>query len=212
MLLCLCVCVFFLPSALLFPPFFSLAFHARAQRRGHVNTQQDGGWSTSQEKRPENEAALSSALILNFLVSRTLRNVFLLFKPCSLWYFVRADLASLSWWLSGKESTCNAGNTGLIPGSGRFLGKGNGNHSSILAQKIPWTEEPGGLPTIGSPRVRDIWATNPQSISICWKMTLCQNTFLTVSEASSEQERQRLSFAEFTLWKDGWVGFRLSFS
>ena len=29
---------------------------------------------------------------------------------------------------------------------------------------------------------------------------------------SSEQERQRLSFVEFTLWKDGWVGFRLSFS
>ena len=127
MLLCLCVCVFFLPSSLLFPPFFSLAFHARAQRRGHVNTQQDGGWSTSQEKRPENEAALSSALILNFLVSRTLRNVFLLFKPCSLWYFVRADLASLSWWLSGKESTYTAGNTGLIPGPGGAPGDSSGN-------------------------------------------------------------------------------------
>ena len=27
-------------------------------------------------------------------------------------------------------------------------------HSSILAWKIPWTEEPGGLQSIGSPRVR----------------------------------------------------------
>ena len=33
----------------------------------------------------------------------------------------------------------------LIPGSGRSPGGGNGNHSSLLAWKIPWTEEPGGL-------------------------------------------------------------------
>ena len=30
-------------------------------------------------------------------------------------------------WLSGKESTCNAGDTGLIPGSGRFPGGGHHN-------------------------------------------------------------------------------------
>ena len=30
-------------------------------------------------------------------------------------------------WLSGKEFTCNAGDVGLIPESGRFPGKGNGN-------------------------------------------------------------------------------------
>ena len=34
---------------------------------------------------------------------------------------------------------------GLIPGSGRSPGGGNGNHSSILAWGIPGTEEPGGL-------------------------------------------------------------------
>ena len=32
----------------------------------------------------------------------------------------------LPWWLSGKESTCNAGDLGLIPGLGRFPGEGNG--------------------------------------------------------------------------------------
>ena len=33
------------------------------------------------------------------------------------------------WWLNGKESNCqcDAEDTGLIPGSGRFPGKGNGN-------------------------------------------------------------------------------------
>jgi len=39
----------------------------------------------------------------------------------------------------------NARDLGLIPGLGRSPGKGNGNHSSILAWRIPWTEEPGGV-------------------------------------------------------------------
>ena len=33
----------------------------------------------------------------------------------------------LPWYLSGKESTCNAGDAGSIPGSGRSHGEGNGN-------------------------------------------------------------------------------------
>ena len=39
--------------------------------------------------------------------------------------------------------------TASIPGSGRALGGGHGNHSSILAWRIPWTEEPGGLKSMG---------------------------------------------------------------
>ena len=37
----------------------------------------------------------------------------------------------------GKASACNAGDLGLIPGSGRSPGEGNGNHASTLAWKIP---------------------------------------------------------------------------
>ena len=33
-------------------------------------------------------------------------------------------------------------------------------HSSILAWEIPWTEEPGGLQSMGSERVRHDWTTN----------------------------------------------------
>ena len=40
----------------------------------------------------------------------------------------------------GKESACNAGDLGSIPGSGRSHGERNGNRSSILAWRIPWTE------------------------------------------------------------------------
>ena len=42
---------------------------------------------------------------------------------------------------------------GLIPGSGRFLEKEMAIHSSILAWRILWTEEPGELQSMGSQRV-----------------------------------------------------------
>ena len=42
----------------------------------------------------------------------------------------------------GRESACNAGDLGSIPALGRPPGEGNGTHSSVLAWKIPWTEEP----------------------------------------------------------------------
>ena len=45
----------------------------------------------------------------------------------------------------GKVSAYNAGDLGSIPGSGRSLKKEMATHSSILAWKIPWMEEPGRL-------------------------------------------------------------------
>ena len=45
---------------------------------------------------------------------------------------------------------------GKISGLGRSLGgedpleKGMATHSTILAWRIPWTEEPGGLQSVGS--------------------------------------------------------------
>ena len=44
-----------------------------------------------------------------------------------------------------KNPPFNAGDAILIPGLGRSLGEGMITHSSILAWRIPWTEEPGGL-------------------------------------------------------------------
>ena len=40
------------------------------------------------------------------------------------------------------------------------LEKGMATYSNILAWRIPWTEEPGGLQTMGSERVRHDWAIN----------------------------------------------------
>ena len=56
-----------------------------------------------------------------------------------------------------KESACNTGDLGSVPGLGRSPGEGNATHSSILAWKIPWTEKPVGLQ-----RVRHDLATKQQ--------------------------------------------------
>ena len=61
---------------------------------------------------------------------------------------------ALSKWLSGKESTCQCRRRGFdlwvrkIP-----LEKEMATHSSSLAWEIPWTEEPGGLQSMGPQRV-----------------------------------------------------------
>ena len=70
------------------------------------------------------------------------------------------DLNTLSYkimrlprWLSGKKSSCQAGDPGLIPGLGNSLGKKMATHSSIFAWEIAWKEKAGGLQSMGSQRV-----------------------------------------------------------
>ena len=48
-----------------------------------------------------------------------------------------------------KNPPASAGDTGVIPGLGKSPGEGNGNPLSILAWKIPWTEKPGMLQSMG---------------------------------------------------------------
>ena len=63
---------------------------------------------------------------------------------CHLWGHTESDTTEVTWqqygpsaglprWLGGKESTCNAGDAGLIPGSGNSLENEMATHSSILA-------------------------------------------------------------------------------
>ena len=67
-------------------------------------------------------------------------------------------------WLSTKESTCQAGDVGAIPGSGRLAGERNG--SSILEWEILWREEPGGLHFMESQKVRCNLVTKQQQQTI----------------------------------------------
>ena len=54
----------------------------------------------------------------------------------------------------GKESACSAGDLDSILQLGRSLQKEMVTYSSTLAWRIPWTEEPVGLQSMGSQRVR----------------------------------------------------------
>ena len=58
--------------------------------------------------------------------------------------------------LGVKNLPVNVGDTGVagsVPWLGRSPAGGHGKPSSILAWRIPWIEEPGGLQSIGAKRV-----------------------------------------------------------
>ena len=74
-----------------------------------------------------------------------------------MWWFIQEDFPCSS---DGKESACNAGALGSIPGSGRFSGEGVAIHSSILAWRVPRTEEPGGPQFMGLQTVEHDWVIN----------------------------------------------------
>ena len=61
-------------------------------------------------------------------------------------------------------------------------------NSSILAWRIPWTEEPGGLQSMGSQRVRHDWATDTHktifpTIHPCWE----KHVILTIPSSACHQ-------------------------
>ena len=61
-----------------------------------------------------------------------------------------------------KESACRAGDLSSLLGQGDSLEKKMATHSYILAWEIPWTVEPGGLPSMGSHRYN--WVKNTFTI------------------------------------------------
>ena len=67
------------------------------------------------------------------------------------------------------------------------LGEEMAAHSSILAWRIPWTEEPGGLQFKGLQRVKHNWGTNSFTFQILMKCKFCA------------------SLKSFLLWHWGWT-------
>ena len=65
-------------------------------------------------------------------------------------------------WHRSRESPCNAGDVGLIPGLGRCSGEGNGDPFQYSCLGNPMTEEPGGLPVHGVIRVEQDLVTKQQ--------------------------------------------------
>ena len=95
--------------------------------------------------------------------------------------------------LVAKNLPANAGDIkgmGSIPGSERSPGGKQGTHSSLYTWRIPWTEEPGGLQSIGSQRVGHDWrdlagtrAHGEQRDSL--SLALCQEAEAILSAAES---------------------------
>ena len=76
----------------------------------------------------------------------------------------------LPWWLKSKGYSCQCrrqGDWGSVPGLEDLLEKEMTTYSSIQAWRIPWTEGPGGLQSMGSWRVRRHWATNAFNFTHC---------------------------------------------
>ena len=77
----------------------------------------------------------------------------------------------------------DGGDTGSIPGWGRSPEECMATHSSILAWRIPWTEEPGGLQSIGLQRVRHH----------CSKLACKHVSHIQIKEIIQQNEYKRMS-------------------
>ena len=88
----------------------------------------------------------------------------------TLWLNHHPIESSLSWWLR-LQRLCLLMQEIQVPSLDQKdpLEKGMTFHSSILAWRIPWTEEPGGLQSMGSQRVRHDWLmhTTAKKNTIC---------------------------------------------
>ena len=96
-------------------------------------------------------------------------------KVCILFFkvfFTRVQYSvdiGLLWWLSGKEPAyqCRKHKRhSSIPGWEDPLEEGMATHSSILAWRIPWTEEPGGLQSMELQWVRHDWSDLVHTYSV----------------------------------------------
>ena len=84
------------------------------------------------------------------------------------------------------------------------LEKGMATHSSILAWRIPWTEELGRLQSMGSQRVRHDWATETHT----WERQIIAFIELLFSKGMAQMVKNLPGVRETWVWSgfDPWVG------
>ena len=85
-------------------------------------------------------------------------------------FFFKCGVLCISGFFGGSEVKASASNVGGLGSILRLkipLEKDMAIHSSILAWRIPWTEEPGRLQSSGSQRVGHDWATSLSLSLLC---------------------------------------------
>ena len=65
-------------------------------------------------------------------------------------------------------------------------------HFRTLAWKIPWTEEPGGLPSMGSQRAGHGWAHTLQDINTTETKTTKKHNFNTLNRFLRDKTKNML--------------------
>ena len=100
------------------------------------------------------------------------------------WHFAWSTLhLSFPGSSDSKASACSAGDLGAIPGLGRSLEKEMATHSSTLAWKIPWAEEPGSKNTEVACHSLLQWTTfcrssPPWLVHLGWSYTGMAHSFI----------------------------------
>ena len=112
------------------------------------------------------------------------------------------------------ESVCSAGDPGSVPGLGRSLGGGHGKPSSLLASRIPWTEESGGIQPTGSQRLRHDWSDLAQIHNYCKDGRIlirawCPSVKIISQPSHHWTSDQKLSRAQ--KWKELFTKFLIEF-
>ena len=130
-------------------------------------------------------------------------------------------------WLSSKEPTCQCRKhrrRGFDPWVRKLPWRRAGQtHSSILAWRIPWTEEPGGLQSIGSQRVGHDWSDLACThtcvcvyilyggvMTCIWNMCVCYSiTGIHLKWAASGHHRQFCLHGRSRHWGGNFVSTQL---
>ena len=109
-------------------------------------------------------------------------------------------------WLSGKQSACNAGDAGSIPGLGRFPGRGNGNPLQYACLGNPM-DRGAWWATVHGVTELDIaeWLSTHASMS--WNVDLKRLVFVFPSPPPPAQTTHNLKQISFRLpgsWRIAW--------
>ena len=80
---------------------------------------------------------------------------------------IKQEILVWEWgrWLRGRESACrDTGDRVPSPGREDVPQEGTAAHCSVLAWRVPWTQEPGGLQSVGVTRDRTLLGTEQHQL------------------------------------------------
>ena len=93
----------------------------------------------------------------------------------------------------------------LLASTNLKLEEGIATHSNILAWRIPWTEEHGGLQSIGSQRAEHNWS-NLAHTHACTYMNMMAWTVVLLAHPGCQKSRDCCLRQAGTTWEPWWVG------